>query len=145
MNRRVSREPLEGHRVVEELPVSLLRLVEGLHVLDLRDGLLDGVTLPGLIGDHLRDPVRLARLEAQDPAHVSNDGAALHRSEGDDLADRVPAVLLPHVLDHLSPPLEAEVDVDIRHRDPFGVQEALEEELVLDGVQVGDAQAVGHE
>ena len=52
------------------------------------------------------------------------------------------AVLLPHVLDHLAAPLEAEVDVDVGHRDALGIQEALEEEVVLERADVGDAERV---
>ena len=139
----MSREPFQRDRVVEELRVLLLRAVQRPHVLDLLDGLCHGVALARLVRDHLRDPVRLAHLEAQHPAHVPDHGAALHRAEGDDLAHRVATVLAPHVLDHLAPALVAEVDVDVGHRDPLGVQEALEEKAVRQRVQVRDPQRVG--
>ncbi len=54
------------------------------------------------------------------------------------------AVLPGHVVDDLLPPPDAEVDVDIRHGHTFGIQEAFKNEVVLDGVHIGDAQAVGH-
>ena len=41
--------------------------------------------------------------------------------------------------------LEAEVDVDVRHRDALGIQEALEEQVELHRVDVRDLQAVGDE
>ena len=56
----------------------------------------------------------------------------------------IPAVEAVDVLDHLAPAVDAEVHVDIGHADALGVQEALEEEGILDRVHVRDVQAVGH-
>jgi hypothetical protein len=55
------------------------------------------------------------------------------------------AVALHHVADDLVAPVVGEVDVHIRHGDPLGVQESLEEEPVADGVHVGDGEAVRDE
>ena len=41
--------------------------------------------------------------------------------------------------------LVAEVHVDIGHAHPLGIEEALKGEVVLNGVQLGDVQAVGHD
>ena len=67
-------------------------------------------------------------------------------AEGDDLADvaRAP-YLCGDVVDHLAAAVLAEVDVEVGHRDALGVEEALEEQVVGDGIEVGDAQRVGHE
>ena len=72
-------------------------------------------------------------------------GARLHRPERHDLADRLLAVLLPHVLDHFAAPLEAEVDVDVGHRHALGIQKALEEQIVLERADVGDPERVRDE
>ena len=53
------------------------------------------------------------------------------------------AVLARDVLDDLAAAVHAEVDIDIGHGDAFGVEEALEEQLVLEGIDVGDLHAVG--
>ena len=45
------------------------------------------------------------------------------------------------VLNHLAAPTLAEVDVDIWQRYTFRVEETLEDEVVIDRVDVGDAQA----
>ena len=60
------------------------------------------------------------------------------------MGDVVGTVEVLDVLDHAVAAFIVEVHVDIRHRDTLGVQEALEEEVVLDGVKVGDTQAVGY-
>ena len=44
-----------------------------------------------------------------------------------DLADRLAAVLLADVVDDLVATIHAEVDVEVGHRDAFGVQEPLEQ------------------
>ena len=55
------------------------------------------------------------------------------------------AVLVRDVLDDLAAPALAEVDVDVGQRDALGVQEPLEDEVVLDRIDVRDPQAVGDE
>ena len=52
---------------------------------------------------------------------------------------------LRHVLDDLSAAVHAEVDVDIGHGDALRVEEALEEELVLERIDVGDLHDVRDE
>ena len=64
-----------------------------------------------------------------------------HGAEGDDLRDVLAPVLLGDVIDDLAAAVHAEVDVDVGHGDALGIQEALEEQLVLQRIDVGDAQA----
>ena len=141
----VAREPLERDRVVEQLLVARVVPVELLHLGDLRRRLLHRQREVRLIGDELRERVGFGGGEAEHASDVLDDGARLHGAEGDDLADRFASVLLAHVLDHLAAPLEAEVDVDVRHRDALGIEEALEEEIEAERADVGDAQRVGDE
>ena len=54
-------------------------------------------------------------------------------------------VLVRHPPDHLLAAAHTEVDVDIRHRDALRIQEALEDDVVLDRVDVGDVHAVRDE
>ena len=76
---------------------------------------------------------------------IADHGARLHGSERDDLRDVLAAVLARHVVDHFPAPPLAEVDVDVRQRDSFRVQEALEDEVVGDRIDVRDAEAVRDE
>ena len=55
------------------------------------------------------------------------------------------AVLLLDVLDDLVAPVHAEVDVEVGHRHALGVQEALEQQVELERIEVGDAQRVRDE
>ena len=47
------------------------------------------------------------------------------------------------VVDHLTAPVHAEIDVDIGHRNALGIQKALKQQLVLQGINVGDSQRIG--
>ena len=40
-------------------------------------------------------------------------------------------------------PVVGEVDVDVRHRDAGGIEEALEDQVVLERIERGDAEGVG--
>ena len=55
------------------------------------------------------------------------------------------AVLAGHIVDDLLPALVAEVHVDVGHGHALGVQEALEQQLILQRVQHGDAQGIRHD
>ena len=96
-----------------------------------------------LVRDRLGDPVHVPVGHAQHPAHVPDGGAGEHRAEGDDLGDVVLAVLAADVVDDLVPALVLEVHVDVGHRHPVRVEEALEREPVVERVHRRDAQRVG--
>jgi hypothetical protein len=92
----------------------------------------------------LGDLVAHAVGEAEHPRRVAHGVAGLDGAERDDLRHVIAAVALGRVADHLVAVPRVEVHVDVGHRDPAGVQEALEQQVVLDRVEVGDAQAVRH-
>ncbi len=98
---------------------------------------------PELVRHGLGDAIDLAVAHPEDPADVAQGRPGEHRAEGDDLGDVVLAVLAPDVGDDLLPSAVLEVDVDVGHRHPVRVQEALEGQLVMDRVDRGDAEGVG--
>jgi hypothetical protein len=83
-------------------------------------------------------PIDFANRHLHDAADVAHDGLGLHRAEGDDLGDVLAAVLLGDVRDDLAAAALAEVDVDIRQRDAFGIEEALEVQIEVQRIDVGD-------
>ncbi len=91
-------------------------------------------------GHRLGDPVGDAERQAEDAGAVLDGRLGLDRAVGDDLRHPVRAVLVGGVLDHLAAPTLVEVDVDVGHRDPLRVQEALEDQAVLQRIKLGDAQ-----
>ena len=54
------------------------------------------------------------------------------------------AILLRHPVEHTTTAIIIEVDIDIGQRDTVGIQETLEQQVILDGVNLRDAEAVCH-
>ena len=101
--------------------------------------------LSGPLGHELRDAVDDAVRDLEHPPRVTDGGPRGHGGEGDDLGDAVAPVLLRHVVDHAVATGHREVDVGVRERLATGVEEALEQQVVADRVDVRDVQAVGDE
>ncbi len=59
------------------------------------------------------------------------------------MRDLLGTIFFRHVFQHLIATVIVKVDVDIGQRYTVGVEETFEKEVVLDGVNLGDAQAVG--
>jgi len=59
--------------------------------------------------------------------------------------DPVVAVPVGHVPDDVTAPAFIEVDVDVGHGHALGIEEPLEHQPVVEGIEVGDAQGVGHQ
>src|SRR5690606_14814423 len=93
-------------------------------------------------GDQFRHLVRLPVRDVEDAGRVFNCRFGGHRPEGRDVGDAVVAVAHPDVLDDFTAPDVGEVDVEVWHRDAFGVEEAFEEQVEVQRVDVGDAQTV---
>jgi hypothetical protein len=88
------------------------------------NGLLQRDRVCRVVGDQLAQSVHLAVGHLQHAAHVAAYRARLQLSEGDDLGNLVFAILLLHVRDHFITPVLAEVDIEVRHRHAFGIQES---------------------
>ena len=96
-----------------------------------------------LVGNHLGDAIHIGIRYVHGAAHILDRRLSRHGAEGDDLGDILAPVLAGDVIDDFATPVHAEVDVDIRHGHALGIQEALEQQLVLQGIKVGDAHRVG--
>ncbi len=81
----------------------------------------------------------------QHPAGVAHHGLGAQRAEGGDLAHGGATVFFLDVVDDAFAVVLAEVDIEVGHRDPLGIQEALEQQVVADRIQVGDAERVRHQ
>ena len=144
VDRVLADEPLERLREVDDLAHERVGVVRRLQLLAGLQATRRGLTF-GPSGIELRDPVDGAVGHLEHAAGVADRGARRHRPEGDDLGDAVAAVLLGDVVDDAVAAGDGEVDVDVRHRLAARVEEALEEQVVPDRVDVGDLEAVGDE
>ena len=106
---------------------------------------LDGNGLAGDGGDHLGDAVHVGERNVLGPAHVADGGPRLHAPKGDDLRHLIAPVLVDGVADHLFALIVGIVQVKIGHGDAARIEKALEDQVVLERIQPGDAGAVGHE
>ena len=95
-----------------------------------------------LARDEVRDLLRLGGRDAHAPRDVLHDALALELRERRDLTDARLAVLALHVGDDLVALVHAEVDVEVRHAHALRIEEALEEQVVRDGIEVGDPHRV---
>ena len=141
VHRRVPRHPLERRpmsRQLLHLRVAALQLLEARALLErLVERHVERRR------DQLGDLVDVGERHVEHAPDVAHHGLRLHRPEGDDLGDVLAAVLARDVVDDLAAAALAEVDVDVGQRDALGVEEALEEQVELDRVDVGDLQAPG--
>ena len=95
-------------------------------------------------GNHLGDAIDFGVGNVHGAAGILDRRLGRHGAEGDDLRHLVAAVLLGDVVDDLAAAVHAEVDVDVGQADALGIEEALEQQLVLQRIDVGDAERVGH-
>ena len=133
---------LQGPGGVDELLDPGVLLVQVRQLLGQLQRIVQGDVRPGR--HQLGHGIRFGVGHVQHPAHVPEGGPGRHGAEGDDLGHMVVAVFAADIVHHLAPAGVAEIHVDIRHGDTLRVQEALKIQAVLHGVDVRDAQAVGH-
>ena len=96
-------------------------------------------------GDHLRQLVRQAIGLALHPRHVTHHRLRGHGAKGDDLRYRLAAIGIRHIVDNPVTPFHAEVDVKVGHGNPFRIQEALEQQVILQRIQISNQQRIGHQ
>ena len=107
------------------------------------EGLGQGDRIGRVGRHHLGEPVDQAQRQLQDPAGIAHHGTGLKGAEGDDLGDPVMPVLFLHIADHLAASFLTEVDVEIGHGDPLGIEEAFEQKTKAQRVEIGDGQRIG--
>ena len=137
----VAVEALEPLGYLEELGDAGIFSPHGRQLLVRRKALIQLDPRPS--GDLLGDGIDLGQRYVEGPSDIPDDGPGRHGAEGGDLADSILSIFLADVVDNLLPPIHAEVDIDIRHGDTVDIQESLEQQVVAQGVDVGDAQGIG--
>ena len=147
----LSCQPLQAERVLDDLVrvrVLLVELTElrGLRVafvLLVEDAVDRDVLAHNRRGQCLGELLADLEVLAKDTRGVLQGLLGLNRAVGDDLADAILAVLALDVGDHLVAPTFVEVDVEVRHGDSLRVEESLEDQTVIEGIQLGDLHGVG--
>src|SRR5437763_1952853 len=103
-----------------------------------------GDELPALVppGDRFGDPVHLQRVEPERFPDVAQRALGLISDERGRQRSALTAVFVIDVLDDFLAPLVLEIDVDIGRLVALLRNEALEQQLLLDRIDLGDAQGV---
>ena len=79
-----------------------------------------------------------------DTCHILDNHLGGHSAVGDDVAHAVGTILLLYPFDNAGTSIVVEVGINIGQRDTVGVEETFEQQVILDGVDLGDAEAIGH-
>ncbi len=98
---------------------------------------------PYLKRNQLREFVGEAVRLSLHTSNVAHHGFRRHGAEGDDLADRLHPIHVANMLNHPIPPFHTEIYIKVWHRYPLGIQEALEQQVILQRIEVGNPQRVG--
>ena len=95
-----------------------------------------------LEGNELGQFIGTAVVPFHHPADVTHHRLRGHGAEGGDLRHRVAAVLLPHIIDDAVAAVLAEIHVEVRHRHALGIEEAFEQQVVTQRIEVRDPERV---
>ena len=93
--------------------------------------------------NHLGHSVALGVGHIQNPSHVPDHALGRQGTEGYNLHDPIPSILLHHIVDNLLTAFKAEININIRHGYSFRIQKPLEQQVIADGVNIRNSQAVG--
>ena len=142
MHADVARQPLERTCERDQFLVFLV-VVDGLGERRLfTKRTIERPRVGRVVRDQLRKLVALRVRQVEHATGVAHHRFRAQRAEGGDLRHRCRSVLLLDVVDHAIAVVLAEIDVEVGHRHPLGVQEALEQQPVAQWIEVGDAERI---
>ena len=96
------------------------------------------------VGNGLTQTVRLSNGHLLHACHVLDGVLCSHRGIGDDMCTILVTILVLDPLQHTTAAVVVEVSINIGQRDTVGIEETLEQQVVLQWVNLGDSQAVSH-
>ncbi len=137
----VTRHPLQCTGQLDQFMYILLFLVTLAQIVRLLQRLVQ--RHPQIKRDQLGDTIHHAVGVTLYTSDITHHRLGVHSPVGDDLRDPVDTIGLGHVADHLVTSVHAEVDIEVGHGDTLRVEEALEQQLILQRIEVGDQQGIG--
>ena len=97
-----------------------------------------------MVGYQFGQPINLTVRHLQNTANVAQNRSRLELTECDDLGDLAITIFFLNVANNLAPPRFAEIDVEVRHRDAFRIQETFEQQTQFDRIEIRDGQSPRH-
>ena len=130
------------HAPLELLSVLLHQFEAGLEFVVFRiEGVFPLLLLAQARRNHIREAVGLLDAHVADAGDILDGALGRHRTEGNHAGNVVLAVFPVHIF--VGHRQAFEIHVDIRHVDAVRIEEALEQQVILDRVEIRDFQAVG--
>ena len=143
MGRAVARQPFQLHRQIKQLADLPVILIFGRQFTDAVQSPVQRPRVGRVVRDQLGQPVDLTIAHLEHAACIFQNRARLHRPEGDDLRDMICAIFLLDIADDFAPPRFAEIDVEVRHRHTFRIEETFKQQPELDRIKIGNRQRPG--
>ena len=134
MHAEVSRHAFKRHGETNEFLIVLF-LLNG--VLEFGNGferLFERDAFSRLLRNELREIVRLPVGNRESTRDIAHNRLGAERTEGSDLTYCVDAISRLHVLNHAVAVVLTEVDVKVRHRNAFRIQETFKKEIKFQGI-----------
>ena len=130
-----------GH--IDQIPDLLVFLIEFPEIRTDLQRLIYGN--PQIRGDGFSHHVAGLIGQIQRPSHITDNVPCSHGTKGDDLYHLILAVFFRNVINDLLPSLIGEVNVNIRHGHALRIEEALKDQLIPDGIDIGDTKGIGND
>ena len=97
------------------------------------------------IGHHLGNGIHERIGQIHNTSHITDDTLGCQGTERNDLHHLVVAVFSAHIIDDFLSPFEAEVHINIGHGHTFRIQETFKQQIIMNGINVGDLQTICHD
>ncbi len=121
------------------------RVVNGAQVRNRLQRFADRLVFPlNRRGNQLGHPVHFRQRNIHHTAYIADGAAGGNLAKCDNLGYLICTILLVAVVHHFGTAVVLEIQINIGHGDAVGVQEALEEQVVIQGVHRSDLQSEGH-
>ena len=95
--------------------------------------------------DQLRQLIAEVVRQVEHAPNVADHRFRRHRAKGDNLRNGVRAVFFAYVFNHAPAIILTEIDIEVGHRYPFRIQEALKEQRITQGVKIGNTERVSNQ
>ena len=93
-------------------------------------------------GNHFGNPVHIGVRHCQCTTHVFDGSPCRQGTECDNLCHMILAILGNDIINNFLSAFITEVHVNIRHADTFGIQETLKNQVIPQGIDGGNLQAI---
>ena len=140
VGRRVAWQTFEDFPVGNELMHLFVFFVFTAEFLAFIEGFIESNAQLGR--HHFDDAVHFTERHVHDPPHIAQDRTGSQGTKSDNLGYMILPIFLRDVIDDLAAVFVAEVHINIRHSDPFRIEESFEKKMVFERIQPSNPQQI---